>query len=100
MLRRALRQVFMQRIDDGAAVDALLKHPAFRDRAVLEKALSSRFFAPFVHQEVVVGDRFEARARWSRAALASMPAERIAAAARAACDVELAPGVVESLNDA
>jgi cytochrome P450 len=100
MLRRALGQVFMRRIDDAATVDAVLKHPAFRDRAVLEKALSNRFFAPFVHQEVVIGERFEARARWSRAALSGISAERIVEAAHAACDAEIVPAVVDGLNDA
>lgn len=89
----------MRRIDDAAAIDAILRHAAFRDRAVLEKALSQRFFAPFIHQEVVVGARFEARARWSRAALANLPLDRAVAAAHAACDSELGPGVTDSLLD-
>ena len=62
MLQRALRQLLMRRVDDPEVVDAILRHASFRDRAVLEKALSGCFFAPFVHQEMVEGARFEARA--------------------------------------
>jgi cytochrome P450 len=97
---RAFRQVWMRRLDDASAIDAVLRHPAFRDRAVLEKALSNRFFAPFAHQEVVTGPRFEARARFSRAALAGVPLDRVEQAARAACDAAVVPGVAESLLDA
>ncbi|NUO52746.1 MAG: hypothetical protein HOV80_28205 [Polyangiaceae bacterium] len=96
---RAIRQVWMRRIDDTSAIDAVLRSPAFRDRAVLEKALSTRFFAPFLHQEVVTGARFEARARWSRAALANIPLDRVTRAGQTACDAAIAPGMVESLLD-
>ncbi len=99
MLRRALRQVWMHRIDDVSSIDAILRHPAFRDRAVLERALSQRFFAPFSHQEVLRGDAFEARARWSRAALAGVGVDRVRAAGQAAAAREVQPGEIESLLD-
>ncbi len=99
MLQRALRQLLMRRVDDPEVVDAILRHASFRDRAVLEKALSGCFFAPFVHQEMVEGARFEARARWSRVALGNMSLDWVREAALAACDRELREGVFESLLD-
>lgn len=89
----------MRRVEDTRVIDTLLRHPAFADRAVLEKALSGRFFAPFVHQEVVNGQRFEARARLSRAALAGIPAETVRGAAEEACAHLLGPRRVPSLLD-
>lgn len=74
----------MRRLDDERLIEAVLRDPAFVDRAPLERALSARFFAPFSHQEVVHGARFEARSRWSRAVLAQVPPARaVEAAARA-----------------
>ncbi|MEZ4442041.1 MAG: cytochrome P450 [Polyangiaceae bacterium] len=58
---------------DPAIIAEALRHPDLRDRAELERALSSFFFQPFVHQEVVEGDRFARRAAFSRAALALDP---------------------------
>lgn len=89
----------MTRIDDPASIDTLLRHPAFADRAVLEKALSGRFFAPFLHQEVVTGPAFEARARFSRAALGGVTSERVRAAAGEAASALLRPRTVPSLLD-
>lgn len=89
----------MRHVDDPEVVDVILRHASFRDRAVLEKALSGCFFAPFVHQEMVEGERFEARARWSRAALGNMSADLVREAALAACDRELREGVFDSLLD-
>jgi hypothetical protein len=89
----------MRHVDDPEVVDVILRHGSFRDRAVLEKALSGCFFAPFVHQEMVEGERFEARARWSRAALANMSLDWVREAALSGCDRELREGVFDSLLD-
>lgn len=89
----------MRHIDDPEVVDVILRHGSFRDRAVLEKALSGCFFAPFVHQEMVEGERFESRSRWSRAALGNMSPDWVREAARSACDRELREGVFDSLLD-
>jgi cytochrome P450 len=97
VFRRALRQVLMRPVDDPEVVDALLRHASFRDRAVLEKALSGRFFAPFVHQEMVTGARFEARSRWSRAALANVSLEHARESATRASDVAIRSGTFDSL---
>jgi hypothetical protein len=97
MLRRAYRQLWMRRLDDPDEVEALLRHPALRDRAPLENALSRAFFAPFAHQEVVTGARFEARAAWSRAALAAMPLETAVASAARAFERHARPGLYPCL---
>jgi cytochrome P450 len=78
--RRALNQVWMKRIDDVSVVKALLSHPDFADRAVLENALTSLLFAPFGHQETASGSEFETRSKWSSAALRRMPLPAIDAA--------------------
>lgn len=98
-LGRALEQIWMRRLDHPTTIDAVLRHPAFRDRAVLEKALSRRFFYPFEHQEVVEGSRFEARSRWSHAALAALPLARVEVAAERAFAAEVTPCTTESLLD-
>ncbi len=67
-----LRQLWLRRVDDPRAVEALLRHRAFRDRASVENALSRYFFTPFEHQEVCEGDDFTRRAAWSRAALSGV----------------------------
>jgi cytochrome P450 len=87
----------MRRLDEPAEIDAALRHPALRDRAPLENALSRQFFAPFVHQEVVQGARFEARAAWSRAALGGMPPEVVALAADRAFERHARAGLFPSL---
>jgi hypothetical protein len=98
-LARALRQVWMRRLDDPRLIDAVLRHPAFVDRAPLERALSARFFAPFCHQEVTRGARFETRARWSRAIFAAVGLERVRDAAIRAFDAHAPTGESESLLD-
>jgi cytochrome P450 len=85
----------LRRIDGPRAVASALRHPALRDRAAVENALSRYFFSPFLHQEVVEGERFERRARWSRAAMTLSEARVRAVAAEAAA--ELQPGVVDDL---
>jgi len=99
VLRRAFRQLLMRPVDDPEIVDVLLRHASFRDRAVLEKALSGSFFAPFVHQEMVNGARFEARSRWSRAALANLPLDHVRESAARASDSEIRSGTFDSLLD-
>jgi cytochrome P450 len=99
MLRRFLRQLWMTRLHDPEEIDALLRHPALRDRAPLENALSRVFFAPFVHQEVVAGERFEARSAWSRAALAAMPVAHALEVAGRAFERHARPGSHASLLD-
>ena len=59
----------MRRLDGPEVIAAALRHPALRDRAAVENALSRHFFVPFAHQEVAEGEAFERRARLSRAAL-------------------------------
>jgi hypothetical protein len=89
----------MRRLDDPRLIDAVLRHPAFVDRAPLERALSARFFAPFCHQEVTRGARFETRARWSRAIFAAVGLERVRDAAIRAFDAHAPTGESESLLD-
>lgn len=96
MFRAALRQLWIRRIDARPLAEAVLRHPSFRDRAPAEKALARIFFAPFEHQEVVTGERFAARARLSRAALALPPA-RVAAAVDRAFTLRARDGCFDSL---
>jgi hypothetical protein len=97
LLQRWRDLLWLRRLDEPEQIVEALRHPSLRDRATLENALSSYFFAPFVHQEVVRGTGLERRARLSRAALSLD--EQIVRARSAEATARIGLGEVDDLLD-